>query len=358
MDVHFELQYIPEMGKKNDFGIGIIGSGFIVRSCHLPAYREAGYQVVAIATRPEDIAQAEDLARTHQIPQVYDDIRKLAANPDVEIVDIAYPPHLQLEVIEQILPYRKKGILAQKPLATNYQDAKKIVDLCQRHGVTLAVNQNGRYDPAVQATRFLLQRGLLGKPVIATIELRFKPHWQHYILDYERLMFLNMSVHHLDQFRYWFGLPERIYAHGTTYPGCPYKGEYLGAYILEYSDGLLASAWDDGFTWDPPGFGVFYKIEGTEGVAKLSIGWPSGGPSTMSFYSKKIGEAWITPDLKETWFPGAFKYTMGELMKALEQGTEPENSGTDNLKTMAMVEACYVSHREKRAVPLREILES
>ncbi|MCX7667937.1 MAG: gfo/Idh/MocA family oxidoreductase, partial [Atribacterota bacterium] len=69
-------------------------------------------------------------------------------------------------------------------------------------------------------------------------------------------------------------------------------------------------------------------------------------------------ETWITPDLKETWFPGAFKYTMGELMKALETGTEPENSGADNLKTMAMVEACYLSNREKRAISLREIIES
>jgi predicted dehydrogenase len=272
-------------------------------------------------------------------------------------VDIAYPPHLQLEVVEKLVPY-KKAILAQKPLATNFWEAKKIVELCDANGVTLAVNQNGRYDPAIQATRFLLQEGLLGKPVIATIELRFKPHWQQFILDYDRLMFLNMSVHHLDQFRYLFGLPKRIFAHGTSYPGCPYKGEYLGAYILEYEDGLLASAWDDGFTWDPPSFGVFYKIEGTEGVAKLNIGWPSGGPSTMSFYSKKLGEAWITPELKETWFPGAFKYTMGELMRALEMGVEPENSGRDNLKTMAMVEACYISHREKRAVILEEILNS
>ncbi len=42
-------------------------------------------------------------------------------------------------------------------------------------------------------------------------------------------------------------------------------------------------------------------------------------------------------------------------MVAIEQNTIPEISGRDNLKTMALVDACYVSSREHRAVELEEI---
>jgi predicted dehydrogenase len=42
----------------------------------------------------------------------------------------------------------------------------------------------------------------------------------------------------------------------------------------------------------------------------------------------------------------------------LEEQREPEISGSDNLKTMALVEARYRSAKESRAVPLAEILDS
>jgi hypothetical protein len=46
---------------------------------------------------------------------------------------------------------------------------------------------------------------------------------------------------------------------------------------------------------------------------------------------------------------------MAELLCALEEKREPSLAGRDNLKTMALVEACYVSAREHRAVEPREI---
>ena len=47
---------------------------------------------------------------------------------------------------------------------------------------------------------------------------------------------------------------------------------------------------------------------------------------------------------------------MAQLLCALEEGTTPEISGEDNLKTMALVEACYRSAAEHRAVLMSEVL--
>jgi predicted dehydrogenase len=45
---------------------------------------------------------------------------------------------------------------------------------------------------------------------------------------------------------------------------------------------------------------------------------------------------------------------MGQLMRAVDLGSEPEISGKDNLKTMAVIEAAYRSVEERRSVELTE----
>jgi len=355
MNFSFELDLLPSLENRKSYKIGLIGAGFIVKECHIPAYRKAGYPIAGIASRNGE--SAVSVAEQLQLPRAYASLDEMLADPEVEVVDIAVPPHEQPAVIRKAAK-AGKHILAQKPLAANLSEAYQIVQLCKEAGVKIAVNQNGRYDPAIQAAKSLLERGYVGKPVLATIELRFQPHWQPYQLDYERLMFLFMSIHHLDQFRFLFGMPERLYASSVPHPQGKFKGEYLASYILNYADGLMATAWDDGFTWEPAGFGVFYKIEGTEGVVKMNIGWPSGGPSTLSFYSKKAGNAWCTPELPGSWFPDAFYHTMGELFRMVETGEDSPLSGENNLETMALVEACYLSDKEKRSVTIEEVMST
>jgi hypothetical protein len=62
---------------------------------------------------------------------------------------------------------------------------------------------------------------------------------------------------------------------------------------------------------------------------------------------------WYKPTWSEAWFPDAFAGPMAQLLCALEEHRAPEISGEDNLKTMALVDACYLSVREHRAVPLK-----
>jgi predicted dehydrogenase len=63
----------------------------------------------------------------------------------------------------------------------------------------------------------------------------------------------------------------------------------------------------------------------------------------------------VQPRWQEVWFPDAFAGPMASLLVALEQGTEPEISGRDNLGTMALVDAAYRSAKERRAVELAEV---
>jgi predicted dehydrogenase len=178
MTIDLDLQHHSPPPRKKDFRIGAIGAGFIMRDCHLVAYRNAGYNVVAITSQPPE--QAREVAQLRGIPKVYPTNQELLADLSIEVVDIAVPPNLQLPVVREAVKHAGhiKGILAQKPLATNYQEAREIVCLCNEAGITLGVNQNMRYDQSIRALKTVLNRGYLGELVLATIEMRAIPHWQ------------------------------------------------------------------------------------------------------------------------------------------------------------------------------------
>ena len=98
---------------------------------------------------------------------------------------------------------------------------------------------------------------------------------------------------------------------------------------------------------------------GLEGLARGTIGWPkypAPEPSRLDFTTSRRPGYWFQPRWEEVWFPDAFAGPMAQLLCALESGEEPEISGEDNLKTMALVDACYLSAEEKRAVEISEVM--
>lgn len=362
-----QLEYLPRLPRDRSIPIGCIGSGFIMADCHLVAYRKAGFNPVAIASRVPE--HAKQVARRHGLEKAYSTYGELLADPRIQVVDIAVPPDIQLEVVREVVKHGDhiRGVLAQKPLGVNYVEAKEIVDLCENAGITLAVNQNMRYDQSVRACRSLLDRGYLGQPILATIDMRAIPHWMPWQQRQGWVTLRIMSIHHLDTFRYWFGDPRRVFASVRTDPRTATKFAHedgIALYILEYDSELRAASWDD--VWAGPALegaekdiSIRWRVEGTDGMARGTIGWPEyprPTPSTLDFTTRHAPGTWFQPRWNEVWFPDAFVGTMAQLLCALENGVEPEIGGRDNLKTMALVDACYRSAREHRAVELSEIL--
>ena len=359
-----KLNYLPKLPRRKRTPIGCIGSGFIMADCHLVAYADAGFNPVAIASRTLKNAQA--VAERHGIPKTYNTYQELLADPEVEVVDIAVPPDVQLEVIREAVKQKShiRGILAQKPLGMNYAEAKEAVRLCKRAGIALAVNQNMRYDQSIRACKDLLRRGLLGDPVLATIDMRAIPHWMPWQRRLGWVTLRIMSIHHLDMFRYLLGDPVRVFASTRPDPRTAQQFKHtdgICTYILEYANGLRAIGIDD--VWAGPAregaaedIYIRWRIEGDQGMARGTIGWPEypkPTPSTLDYTTTRLGK-WMKPRWKEVWFPDAFAGPMAQLLVALEKGEPPEISGEDNLKTMALVDACYLSANERRAVKISE----
>ena len=356
LNIHSPL---PE---RKDWRIGCIGSGFIMNDCHLAAYRKAGFNPMAIASRTKE--NASKCAKQNHIGNVFESIDQLLDDNSIEVLDIAVPPDNQLDIIKAACSRKTvKGILAQKPLGANYAESVEAVTACEAAGIVLAVNQNMRYDHSVRAGRTLLENGTIGEPVLATIDMRAIPHWMPWQERQGWVTLRIMSIHHLDTFRFWFGDPQRIYCTTRPDPRTQFNHtDGIASYILEYANGLRAVAIDD--TWTGPAregapsdIGIQWRIEGINGLAIGNLGWcedPYTTPSSIRYASKGDND-FTAPKWEESWFPDAFIGTMAQLLIALETGEQPAIAGRDNLTTMALVEAAYQSAAEHRAVELKEI---
>ena len=182
------------------------------------------------------------------------------------------------------------------------------------------------------------RRGDLGEIVFAQIDMHAIPHWQGFLEGYDRLTLSNMSVHHLDALRFLFGDPDEVTS--LTRPDPRTKFAHTDGIVmstLRFPSGLLAVSLED--VWSGPraeGYEddqhIDWRVEGTEGVAKGTIGWPTGAPSTLSYASQKsTGGKWVTPDWETMWFPHAFIGVMEQLQHAVKTGKAPALSVADNV---------------------------
>lgn len=63
---------------------------------------------------------------------------------------------------------------------------------------------------------------------------------------------------------------------------------------------------------------------------------------------------WVTPTWDSMWFPDAFGGVMEQLQFAISRGQVPEIDLQDNLRTMALVDAAYLSMSERRTISVAE----
>ena len=343
--------------------IGCIGAGMIMAECHLAAYAQARFPVAAIASRT--VAHAEAVAARWGIPLVHATPEALIADPGIEVLDIAYPPDLQPALIYAALKQPHiKAILAQKPLALTLTEAVRLRDAAAASGKILSVNQNMRYDQSMRVLKQILDRGDLGEVVFAQIDMHAIPHWQGFLAGYDRLTLANMAVHHLDVLRFLFGEVTEITTQARKDPRTTFAhSDGITVSTLRFASGVLAVSLED--VWSGPraaGYAddqhINWRVDGTKGVAKGTIGWPKGVPSTLTYASQTAtGGQWVSPEWDSMWFPQAFVGVMEQLQYAVATGTEPALSVADNVRTVALVEAAYRSLAEGRTVRLAEILE-
>ena len=170
---------------------------------------------VAGATRT--VEKAKDYAARQGFP-LYDDYRKLLADPKVDAVVLA-TPHTQHA--QQIVAAAKAGkhVFSEKPFALTAKSARAVVRACAEAGVTLGVGFNWRFQPALQEIKRLVDTGKLGK--LLHLEGNFcgpsvyfygRDHWRQSREEGPAGGMTGRGVHVVDAFLYLAGPIESVHA--------------------------------------------------------------------------------------------------------------------------------------------------
>lgn len=159
--------------------IGVLGTARVIESVLLAnAADTPEIQVVAVASR--DAGTAASYAARHGIARSWGRYEDLLADDDVEMVYNALPNSLHAEW--SIAALRAgKGVLCEKPMASNAAQARAMIAVSEATGLALIEGLHYRYHPLMRHVRNLLDGGGLG--TLRTIEVRLNIAGHHFSDD-------------------------------------------------------------------------------------------------------------------------------------------------------------------------------
>jgi predicted dehydrogenase len=140
--------------------LGFVGCGFIA-GFHARAIESVrGMEIAGLTSRTPPTGLAEQIRdRGLGDATIYDTVEELTAN--VDVVVLLLPNFARLEATEAVARAmaagaRLKAIVCEKPLARNLIEAKRMVELANRAGITTAFFENQLHLPAIKSARLQL----------------------------------------------------------------------------------------------------------------------------------------------------------------------------------------------------------
>lgn len=147
-------------GRNTMVHIAFVGTGSIIRGRHAPeAMQESGVDVSGFYG---DIPEQVNEMVTKYGGRAYKSYGELLEDTNVDAVVIAVPNFMHAELTIAALK-KGKHVLCEKPLATNYHDAKVALETAEMCKRVLMVGHNLHLEPAFALAKEQLDSGKLGK---------------------------------------------------------------------------------------------------------------------------------------------------------------------------------------------------
>jgi predicted dehydrogenase len=147
-----------------------------------------------------DEGRAEDFRRRHPGVWVESDYDAALADPRIEAVAIATPPHTHYNLVRRALE-AGKHVLVEKPLARTADEAAKLVALADELGLVMMPGHTFVYSPSVNKVRDLIQTDELGEIYFVTSSRMNLGLYQ------QDGVVLDLAPHDLSVLLHWLGKP-------------------------------------------------------------------------------------------------------------------------------------------------------
>ena len=336
--------------------IGIIGTGGIAR-VHANGYRAVlGDLGSVVAGCDPDRARLSSFCDRHDVALRFETTDELIRSGEVDVIALLTPPAVRHEVIG---PAAERGIhmLVEKPFGECLGDAISFLDAAEDGGARIAVNHELRFMPDALRTHELVTAGAIG-------DVRFIAHDQFqnrttvggWRATEKRLEISIFSIHLLDKLRWIAGKPPVSVVCPTRAWNADVAGETFASLTVQFEGGAVGTMVSN---WHSPRVPECrLRVDGVSGSILSTKQAIVDGDATLRVERSDGGVETTAYRLKE-----AMAHTMGRsmrgLLEAVDGGGEPMHSGLDNLQTMAMVDAAYLSaSRDGARVEIAEVWEN
>jgi predicted dehydrogenase len=318
-------------------GMGARGRDWVREVRASPAY-----ELAACVDVDQDVLDAA--AANLNIPRqrCFVDLRQAIDETQCRAVIVATSADCHVDACETALS-RRLAVMVEKPFTLCLPDAVRLVALADRQDVPLLVAQNYRYLRSFRAVRRILLEGLLGRVGMIVCQYYRPPHEMAASLArLPQSVLWGMGVHHLDAIRYVLGEEViSVAADSFTLPGGKLPAGASLRAMLSFEGGTRALYTA---TYESSGHEFFER--GQEFYARFV-----GDRATLHVFQR-----WLilcaSGKLPRLVRRGPREVTEEQiLLRQLERSVlnaEPaEVSGQDNLKTMAILEACVRSAADR-----------
>lgn len=328
------------------FNIALIGCGNNAHM-HLEAYQSHTDRVRLVAACDPVADHLHTMCQKYGIERGFFSLEEMIAQAEWDVGVVCTPTHIRTQVVDT-LAAAGKHVFVEKPFADSFEDAQHMVKSCQQADVQLAVNQNFRDHYPFELARELVAQGEIG-PVVSIVhqELMFRQDhgWRTQL---QRHALAVMGVHWFDGFR-------RILDDDAASLFCATRssaaidsvGETEATVSITFKQGTLVS-YTESFS---------SPLNRTETVVLGET-----GALVLTYDNTRLFDLHDRNTPRKQWdnpYRGANKAEatflgINRLLTAVEQGSEPANSGQDNLKTIALLDAAYRSAEERCPVIFQE----
>ena len=334
--------------------VGIIGTGAISHK-HAQAYANIGYELTVCTDVHAESGRAFADKYGCEFVSTFQEV---CAHPGVDYVDVCTFPDFRLQPVEACAE-AKKHIQVQKPIATNLETARKMIDVANRAGIQLGVVSQHRFDDSIQFLRRALNAGRLGRILEADAYVK----WYRSAAYYSRPIkgswategggaLINQAIHQVDMLLWLAGPIAEVFGYWQLGALHKIESEDVVTAVMKYVSGATGTIQASTAFW--PGFTERIEIHGSKGTAVVS-----GDKLTTWQVENDSGEP---APLESDVASGAsdpmaislapFERQFRDFGEAIQEGRKPLSSGEDGYRALQVVLGVYESCRNGCVVRL------
>jgi len=334
--------------------VGIIGTGAI-SNLHARAYRNIGYKITVCTNTSEERGRRFAEENGAQFVKTYEEVCR---HPDVDFVDVCTFPDFRLPPL-RICAEAGKHIQVEKPISTNLETAREMIEIAQRAGIQLGVVSQHRFDDSSQFLASAIAQGRLGKLLQCDCYVK----WYRSPAYYSRPIkgswdtegggvLINQAIHQIDLLRWLAGPVKELVGYWQLGALHKIESEDVANAVLRYASGATGVIQATTACW--PGYPERLELHGTKGSAIVQgdrlttwdVAEDSGEPAPIS---KAVASGASDPlAISVTSFERQFL----DFGAAVQTGRKPRVSGEEGYQALEIVTGVYQSCRTGRCVPM------